>query len=231
MTSLAISFRATRKLSKVCCLVLGMNAFSAAFSQDAASTKTSHRTASQAHAETDDGTLTNQAIIGMVRSKVGTGVIINAIKASPGRYSLDPKSLIQLSTAGVPEAVIEAMQAEAGPGATPAGTSHAHSQAQATSTWVGSTKINKLDGTKAVEASKTVSVESGGSIHVTATCQNDPNMMAANAIPGMVATKLGAAIGAYTGVQAEAGPPPENPQCCRPTFPEFHLPVSSGSGV
>jgi tetratricopeptide (TPR) repeat protein len=203
-------------LYTICCLVLGMNALHSAFSQNSVPAKPSRQTTSQAHAQTDDAPLTNQAIIGMVRSKVGTGVIINSIKASPGRYSLDPKSLIQLSAAGVPEAVIEAMQAEAGAGATTASTSHSHSPVQATSTWVGSTKINKLDGTKAVEASRSFSVESGGLIHVTATCQNDPSMMAINAMPGQMAAKLGSAIAAYTGAKTEAAPPPENPNPADP---------------
>lgn len=145
-----------------------------ALPQDDAATKSSRSTAHQARAESDDGTLTNQTIIGMVQSKVGAGVIINAIRKSPGRYSLSPKSLIQLSAAGVPSEVIEAMQTRAEADPTTASASASVPQIQATSAWVTSLFVNKFDDVKTFQASRIFAVDSGALMSVNVTCGKNP---------------------------------------------------------
>ena len=56
--------------------------------------------------------LTNDAVIRMVKAKLGDAVIVEKIRSSPGKYSLTVDSLIELSRQGVPEKVILAMQAK-----------------------------------------------------------------------------------------------------------------------
>jgi hypothetical protein len=160
------------KLYTLCWLALGMNALYTAFSQQAPPAKLSHITSSQAHAEKDDATLTNQKIIGLVRLNVGTGVIMNAIKSKPGRYSLDPKGLIQLTGAGVPAAVIEAMQAKENAGPATIRTLPSQPQVRATSAWVTSTTTDKFEGTRTVLADRIFAVGSDAFMRVDASCTN-----------------------------------------------------------
>src|SRR5664279_3514512 len=57
--------------------------------------------------------LGNEDVVQMMRNKLNINVILNAIRDSQGHYSVTPSSLIRLNAAGVPAAVIEAMQAKA----------------------------------------------------------------------------------------------------------------------
>ena len=59
-------------------------------------------------------TLTNDSIVRMSKAHLSTDVILNAIRTTPGKYSLDADDLITLKMAGVPDAVIAAMQKESG---------------------------------------------------------------------------------------------------------------------
>jgi hypothetical protein len=104
------------KFSKLCTLLIGLIASSilvlagTGAANSAQSSPPSNRPL-QANSETD--VLDNDAIIKMVQAKLSVTVIKNAIRDNPGRYSLTPNSLIRLNSAGVPEAVIEAMQTKA----------------------------------------------------------------------------------------------------------------------
>ena len=53
--------------------------------------------------------LTNEAIVEMVKSGLGTNLIVQAIETHPGKYSLSYTDLISLKRQGVPETVISAM--------------------------------------------------------------------------------------------------------------------------
>jgi hypothetical protein len=56
--------------------------------------------------------LTNDAVISLVKAHLSTSAIVNQIRKSPGNYVLTSKVLISLKQQGVPDAVIEAMQAK-----------------------------------------------------------------------------------------------------------------------
>lgn len=68
----------------------------------------------------DSETLTNADVIKMVQAHLGADVIVNQIQTQPGNYSLSTSSLIQLKQAGVPDKVVEAMQAKVHGSAAPA---------------------------------------------------------------------------------------------------------------
>ena len=57
-------------------------------------------------------TLTNSDVIQMVQAHLGTEIIVKQIQNSRCRFSLTTRSLIALKRAGVPDKVIEAMQAK-----------------------------------------------------------------------------------------------------------------------
>ena len=56
--------------------------------------------------------LTNASIIKMVKSGLDNDIVTTTIDASPGKYDVTPDALIALKSAGVPAAVIKAMQAK-----------------------------------------------------------------------------------------------------------------------
>jgi hypothetical protein len=65
-------------------------------------------------------TLTNDAILKMVKSGLGDGLIISMIQSQPGKYSVTPDELLRLKQAGVPESVLSAMvKKTSATGATP----------------------------------------------------------------------------------------------------------------
>jgi hypothetical protein len=69
----------------------------------------------------DSETLTNADVIQLVKARLGTDAIVNQIQSQPGSYSLSTRNLIELKQAGVPDKVIEAMQAKAHRSAAPVG--------------------------------------------------------------------------------------------------------------
>lgn len=69
------------------------------------------------------GVLTNNDIVKMARVKLGDGIIISKIKASPPNFDMSVNALVKLKEAGVSDAVIQAMNdaQAAPPGPTPDG--------------------------------------------------------------------------------------------------------------
>lgn len=57
-----------------------------------------------------DGALTNNDVIKMARVKLGDGIIISKIKSSQCNFDMTVDGMVQLKTAGVSDAVIQAMQ-------------------------------------------------------------------------------------------------------------------------
>ena len=58
------------------------------------------------------GAMANDAILKMVKSGLGDGLIIRVIQSQPGEYSTSPDDLVSLKLAGVPETVLGAMVAK-----------------------------------------------------------------------------------------------------------------------
>jgi hypothetical protein len=119
-------------------------------------------------AQTDSETMDNDLVIRMVREKMSTSVIVNAIRTNPGHYSLTPNGLLHLNAAGVPAAVIEAMQARAG--SAPA---IASAVAPATSQWITANRNDPMTGDLSVEATRAFPLSGGASVNVTASCHID----------------------------------------------------------
>lgn len=95
-------------------------------------------------AQADAEVMDNDLVIRMVKEKMSAGVIVNAIRTNPGHYSLTPNSLLRLNTAGVPAAVIEAMQAKA---ASAPAIHNPSAAAPATSQWVTATRNDPMPAT------------------------------------------------------------------------------------
>jgi hypothetical protein len=57
-------------------------------------------------------TLTNDDVIKMVRAQLATGIILTTIDASNAKFDVSPAGLIALKDAGIPENLIQAMQAK-----------------------------------------------------------------------------------------------------------------------
>ncbi|MBI4910169.1 MAG: hypothetical protein HY820_41510 [Acidobacteria bacterium] len=73
--------------------------------------------------QTEDGVLTNEQVIEMVKAKLSPSLIISQIRNSKTKFDLSTKELIRLSAAQVPESIIavmrnpQAMAAAGGPAA------------------------------------------------------------------------------------------------------------------
>lgn len=62
--------------------------------------------------------LNNRAIVKMVKSGLGEGLVISMVQNQPGEYSLDPQELAKLKDAGVSDKIMAAMVAK-GPARSP----------------------------------------------------------------------------------------------------------------
>lgn len=154
---------------------------------------------SDAQPDANSEVLDNAAIVRMVHAKLGASVILNAIRDQPGHYSVTANSLIRLSAAGVPQSVIEAMQAKAG-GAHAAPSAEAStSEASAADTdaaqslpqkWEIASRVDKMTGAPSVQATVVIPVDEGASVRVTASCYIDPTVEGVNDMPNQMASTM-----------------------------------------
>lgn len=64
--------------------------------------------------------LTNDAVVKMVQSGLGEGLVISMIQGQPGKYSLSPDELVKLKNAGVSEKILAAMASKGSGSGSPA---------------------------------------------------------------------------------------------------------------
>lgn len=64
--------------------------------------------------------LTNDAVVKMVQSGLGEGLVISMIQGQPGKYSLSPDELLKLKNAGVSEKILAAMASKGSGSGSPA---------------------------------------------------------------------------------------------------------------
>jgi len=83
----------------------------------------------QTPAPAPDGALSNDSIIEMLQAKVSTAVIVGHIRSSKTQFDLSTGALIQLSQAGAPEALIQAMRDASRPARPAAGAAAAQPEA------------------------------------------------------------------------------------------------------
>jgi hypothetical protein len=124
-------------------------------------------------------TLTNDSIVRMSKAHLSTDVILNAIRTTPGKYSLDADDLITLKTAGVPDVVIAAMQKESGNRLSKS-SSPTNQRDEVPSAPNGSMenwtvqKINDEMSSESYDVARTgITGPHGGVIQVSAHCEND----------------------------------------------------------
>jgi hypothetical protein len=124
-------------------------------------------------------TLTNDSIIKMCNAKLSIGTILNAVRNQPGQYSLNVTSLIALKAQGVPDQVIEAMQAVGGQASAGAAVSaSANSPAVdvtdgASEVWTLQQINDKMADTTITVAKAEIHGEHGGVLEAVAHCTND----------------------------------------------------------
>jgi hypothetical protein len=70
--------------------------------------------------------LTNDAVVKMVKSGLGEGLVVTMIQSRPGKYSLTPDDLVKLKEAGVSEKILTAMVTRNAGGGSPAGSAPAN---------------------------------------------------------------------------------------------------------
>jgi len=71
------------------------------------------RQVTAAQSPASQNVLTNQAVVELVRAKIGENVILGMIKTMPTRFTLTPDAIIQLKRQGVSDKVLQAMVARA----------------------------------------------------------------------------------------------------------------------
>ena len=71
------------------------------------------RQVTAAQSSASQNVLTNQAVVELVRAKIGENVILDMIKTMPTRFTLTPDAIIQLKRQGVSDKVLQAMVARA----------------------------------------------------------------------------------------------------------------------
>jgi hypothetical protein len=148
----------------------------------------------RAHGQSDGSSeiLDNDAVVRMVRAKLSVNVILNAIRDTPGHYSVTANSLIRLSEAGVPQTVIEAMQAKSGAARPPAKSLDPGSAnpLPELSGWITTARADKLTGAPTVEASTVIPVDGDATVRVTASCHLDSLAQRLDTLPDQAANMM-----------------------------------------
>ena len=171
------------RLNIVCFLVLAVASSSAEVNGTSGGKTALAR--EQVQVDSGEEVLDNEAVVRMVREKLSVRVILNAIGDNPGHYSVTSGSLIRLKAAGVPETIIEAMQAKArGSASEDAVPAEGPEACVTTSRWIPTPpRRDVLTDALFVEASSAISL-AGACVRVKASCYTDPKAQRmADAVP------------------------------------------------
>ena len=137
-----------------------------------------------AQESTSQEVLTNQSVLKMVKNGVPASVIADMVRSHPGKYQLNSEDVIRLRREGVPASVLQAMieKQPFSESAKPQPKLSAERAGPANAQWEISPSSDKLTGQPSITAVRTIDVEDGAKVRVTATCGTSDDVARLNSL-------------------------------------------------